>query len=101
MDMPVKTADLCDPAGMNARACVAPWRSFGGRASASGRVATLRTYEDAALLRRHLAEPGQGRVLVVDGGGSLRAALLGDNMARLAIQSGWSLHGRASAHTFA
>lgn len=84
------TADLCDHPTLQARACLAPWRAFGGRAAASGRVATLRTFEDAALLRHHLGTRGEGRILVVDAGGSLRLAVLGDKMAHLAQQNGWA-----------
>lgn len=65
------------------------FRDFGGRVRFSGRVRTLRVFEDNALVRRVLEEEGQGQVLVVDGGGSLRAALLGGNLARLALERGW------------
>ena len=88
--MLMKTADICDRYGEAARVCVAPWKSFGARSAVSGVVATLRTFEDAALLRSQLATPGEGRVLVVDAGGSLRAAVLGDNMARLGADCGWA-----------
>jgi len=66
------------------------FRDFGGRVRFSGRVRTLRVFEDNALVRRVLQEEGQGQVLVVDGGGSLRTALLGGNLARLALERGWS-----------
>lgn len=90
------TADLCDRLGARARVCHAPWRSYGGRAAASGTIATLQCLDDAALLRAQLAEPGRGRILVVDGGASLRTAILGDRMAQLALDSGWAglvIHG--------
>jgi len=83
------TADLCDRFGEEARVCRAPLRSWAGRSEAAGTIACLRTFEDAALLRAQLARPGEGRILVVDGGGSQRVAILGDSMARLAIQNGW------------
>ncbi|MEJ8848782.1 ribonuclease E activity regulator RraA [Variovorax rhizosphaerae] len=83
------TADLCDQFGDEAQVCRAPLRSWGGRSEACGTIACLRTFEDAALLRARLAMPGEGRILVVDGGASERVAVLGDNMARLAIQNGW------------
>ena len=95
MAMPL-TADLCDRLGSRACVCQAPWRSYGGRCAAEGLAATVQCLDDAALLRAQLAEPGRGRILVVDGGGSLRAALLGDRMARLAMDSGWAglvIHG--------
>jgi regulator of ribonuclease activity A len=56
----------------------------------SGPVATVRCPEDNVLLRARVSEPGDGRVLVVDGGGSFRCALLGDNIAGLAVASGWA-----------
>jgi regulator of ribonuclease activity A len=64
-------------------------RSFGARAF-SGPVATVRCFEDNVLLKAAVSEPGHGRVLVVDGGGSLRYALLGDNIAQLARDNGWA-----------
>ncbi len=66
------------------------FRSFGGTARFAGRVRTLRVFEDNALVRRVLEEEGHGQVLVVDGGGSLRTALLGGNLARLAWERGWA-----------
>lgn len=83
------TADLLDEHGERAAVCLFPFRDFGLPAF-SGRVATVRSPEDNVLLRQRLEEPGEGRVLVVDGGGSTRCALLGDNLARLAIENGWA-----------
>ena len=83
------TADLCDHFGESIAVCNVPLSSFGARRTASGRLACLRTFEDAALLRQMLGQPGEGRILVVDGGGSLKAALLGENMARLGAMNGW------------
>lgn len=71
-------------------------RDFGGRLRFSGPVRTLRLFEDNSLVRTALEEPGDGGVLVVDGGGSLRCALLGDRLAELAVQNRWSglvIHG--------
>ncbi len=85
----VKTADLCDRFVEQAQACVADWRSYGGRSALYGRVQTLRTFEDAALIRQILGTDGAGRVLMIDAGGSRKAAVLGDNMARLGMQNGW------------
>jgi regulator of ribonuclease activity A len=89
------TADVLDEHGDRAAVCLIQFRSF-GRAAFSGRIATVRCYEDNVLLRRRTEEPGDARVLVVDGGGSLRCALLGDNIAQLALENGWAgivLHG--------
>ncbi len=85
----VSTADLLDEHGATAQVCLIQFRSFGAR-SFSGRVATIRCSEDNVLLRRRAQEPGAGQVLVVDGGGSLECALLGDNIASLAVASGWA-----------
>jgi regulator of ribonuclease activity A len=65
------------------------WRSFGVR-SFAGRVATVRCFEDNVVLKATVSEPGDGRVLVVDGGGSMRCALLGDNIATIARDNGWA-----------
>jgi regulator of ribonuclease activity A len=83
------TAEVLDEHGERAAVCLLQLRSF-GRAAFSGRVATVRCFEDNVLLRSCLDEPGEGRVLVVDGGGSLRCALLGDNIAELALGNGWA-----------
>ncbi|MEJ8294261.1 ribonuclease E activity regulator RraA [Delftia tsuruhatensis] len=88
--LPLATADLCDRLGAAAQVCHLPWRSYGGRTVARGPAATVQCLEDAALVRELLSSPGHGRILVVDGGGSLRAALLGERMARLALDSGWA-----------
>jgi regulator of ribonuclease activity A len=84
------TADLYDQHGDALLICDAPLRNFGGRARFHGPVRTVRCHEDNALLKRVLGEAGQGNVLVVDGGGSLQRALMGDNVATLAARSGWS-----------
>jgi regulator of ribonuclease activity A len=84
------TADICDEFGTAAAVCATQFRHYGSRRLFSGRVATVRCFEDNALVRSTLAEPGDGRILVVDGGGSLGTALMGDNIADLAIAHGWS-----------
>lgn len=66
------------------------FRDFGGKLRFSGRAATVKCFENNPLVRKALAEPGQGRVLVVDGGGSLRCALLGDMLADSGCKNGWS-----------
>ncbi|HVT22039.1 MAG TPA: ribonuclease E activity regulator RraA [Mycobacteriales bacterium] len=83
------TADLLDEHGDRALVCLTPFRSFGVPAF-SGPIATVRCHEDNVLLKRTASEPGKGRVLVVDGGGSLRCALLGDSIAALARDNGWA-----------
>lgn len=88
--MNFKTTDLCDEHGETLRVLEPMFASFGGNTSCAGPVRTLRVFEDNALVRVTLTEPGKGAVLVVDGGGSLRCALLGDQLAQLAVDNGWS-----------
>ena len=83
------TAEVLDEHGELAAVCLIQFRQF-GQPEFSGRVATIRCYEDNVLLRERVQEQGAGRVLVVDGGGSVRCALLGDNIAKLALDSGWA-----------
>jgi regulator of ribonuclease activity A len=84
------TADLYDQHGDALRVCEAPLRSYGGKPRFHGAIRTVRCHEDNALLKRVLGEPGEGKVLVIDGGGSLHRALMGDNVASIAAKSGWS-----------
>lgn len=86
----VATSDLVDAHEALLQSCALPFRSFGGRVRFSGPVRTLKTFEDNALLKRLVSEPGGGAVLVVDGGGSPRAALVGDVIAGLARDNGWT-----------
>ncbi|MED7925995.1 ribonuclease E activity regulator RraA [Nonomuraea sp. LP-02] len=88
--MTISTADLYDERGDQLDSCHLQLRQYGGRRAFSGRIATVRCHEDNALLKSVLSEPGEGRVLVVDGGGSLRAALMGDVIAGIAVASGWA-----------
>ena len=85
----LSTADVLDRHGASASVCLIQFRSFGARAF-SGTVETVRSVEDNVLLKQRLGEPGDGRVLVVDGGGSLACALMGDTIATLARDSGWA-----------
>lgn len=90
------TADLVDEHGERALVCTVDLRQYGGRAAFEGTIATVRCLEDNVMLRRRLSEAGAGRVLVVDGGGSMRVALLGDRVGALAERNGWSgvvIHG--------
>lgn len=84
------TTDLCD--AHEGKVCVvAPmFRSYGGRKAFCGGVATLKLFEDNGLVRKTLESAGNGRVLVIDGGGSLRRALVGDQLAALGVKNGWS-----------
>jgi regulator of ribonuclease activity A len=84
------TADLFDAHGERLRVCQVQFREFGGTRRFHGPVRTIRTFEDNALIKRILSEPGQGAVLVIDGGASLRCALIGDVIAGLADRNGWA-----------
>ncbi|GGL10570.1 ribonuclease E activity regulator RraA [Planomonospora parontospora] len=88
--MEFTTADLIDTHGDILASCVTQFRSYGLRARFAGPIATVRCLEDNALVKQVLATPGEGRVLVVDGAGSLRTALMGDLIAASAVASGWS-----------
>lgn len=88
--MSESTADLSDEFGEGLQYCELSFQQYGGRPSFSGPVSTVRCFQDVGLLRSVLATAGAGGVLVVDGGGSTRNALLGDSMAQLAIDSGWT-----------
>lgn len=87
--MNIHTADLCDEFEAELRICAPMFRSYGGRSSFGGQITTLKLFEDNGLVRRALEAPGKGRVLVVDGGGSMRRALVGDQIAQLAVTNGW------------
>lgn len=85
------TADLFDAHPDRARRLTAPMRDFGGQRRFAGRIRTAVTMEDTGLLRNALyGTPGNGAVAVVDGGGSLRTALLGDLNAALLVENGWA-----------
>lgn len=83
------TADLCDEHGEAADVCDVQFRSYGAQSHFAGEIATVRSHEDNVVMRGLLSESGAGRVLVVDGGGSLHCALMGDEMALLAVRNGW------------
>ena len=88
--MTFKTADLCDEHEAEVQICEPGFSSFGGRARFSGRISTIKCFEDNSLVREAVAEAGDGRVLVVDAGGSQRCAMLGDLLAAKAQANGWS-----------
>jgi regulator of ribonuclease activity A len=84
------TADLMDEYAAELVACSTQFRSYGGVRRFAGPIETVRCLEDNALVKRLASAPGSGRVLVVDGGGSLRTALMGDMIAASAVASGWT-----------
>ena len=85
----LSTPDLSD---LNPDARVLPFqfRVFGLRSSLSGPVATITCFEDNSRVKEAVAEPGEGRVLLIDGGGSLAKALTGDLVAKSAMDNGWA-----------
>ncbi|HNJ77220.1 MAG TPA: ribonuclease E activity regulator RraA [Azospira sp.] len=91
--MTFKTPDLCDQfeadLGASVRVVAPMFKRYGGRNAFSGRIATLKLFEDNSLVRTAFGEDGKGKVLVIDGGGSLRCALVGDQLAILAQKNGW------------
>ena len=84
------TADLVDDIGPDVRSCDVQFRQFGARAQFAGPISTVRCVEDNALLKSVLSAPGDGGVLVIDGGGSLHTALVGDLIAELARSNYWA-----------
>jgi len=87
--MSLATTDLSD-AHPEAQVCEPVFRDFGGKVEFHGPIRTLKIFEDNALLRATLETPGEGRVLVVDAGGSMRCAVLGGNLGQLAVRNGWA-----------
>ncbi len=91
------TCDLCDlhrdddaAADANFRVLPPVFGHYGARKVYCGPVSTVRCFEDNSFVKVAVDSPGQGRVLVVDGGGSLRRALLGGNLAAAAARNGWA-----------
>ncbi len=88
------TCDLCDAhkGDVGTTFFVLPpvFRDYGGVEAFAGDVATVKCFEDNSLVKAALDEPGRGRVLVVDGGASLRRALVGGNIAAAAAKHGWA-----------
>ena len=88
--MEFKTADLCDHFQEIVEIAEEPFGDFGGRAHFCGVIETVKAFEDNSKVKECLAEPGAGKVLVVDGGGSMRRAMLGDMLAASAVKNGWA-----------
>ena len=87
--MSLATTDLSD-AHPEAQVCDPDFGDFGGRLAFHGPIKTLKVFEDNAAVRAALETPGKGRVLVVDGGGSMRCALVGGQLGVLGVKNGWS-----------
>lgn len=86
----MKTADLVDAHGEAVQFCDLPFIKLGQRKAFHGPIATVKCFEDNALLKAELQKPGEGRVMVVDGGGSTRFALLGDQIAMILRDNNWA-----------
>ncbi len=87
--MTYSTPDLCDDNPELVRVLDPMMVNFGGRESFAGEIVTIKCHEDNSLVKEQAANPGEGKVMVVDGGGSLRRALLGDMIAANAVEHGW------------
>lgn len=87
--MTISVCDLCDAHEARVQVAEAIFRDYGGRHAFSGQVVTISCHEDNSLVRDAVASPGDGKVLIVDGGGSLQRSLLGDQLAAKACDNGW------------
>ena len=83
------TADICDKLGSSARVAKPMFYDFGGKIVFEGFISTVECFEDNSLVQAAVAEPGEQRVLVIDGRASMRCALLGDLLAAKAVKNGW------------
>jgi regulator of ribonuclease activity A len=89
--MSLKTTDLCDAHASKVRvAAPIGFKDYGGNKAFSGQVYTIKCYEDNSYVRKALETDGTGKVLVVDGGGSMRCALLGDMLGELGAKNKWN-----------
>ena len=88
--MTFATADLYDEYEEKLQIATPMFNDYGGKKQFFGPASTVKVFEDNSLVRKALEEPGEDRVLVVDGAGSLRCALIGDMLAELAKANGWA-----------
>ena len=86
--MTFSTPDLCD-ANPDVRVVEPMFNNFGGKMTFGGEIVTIKCFEDNSRVKECASQPGEGKVMVVDGGGSLRRALLGDMIAETAMKNGW------------
>jgi regulator of ribonuclease activity A len=89
--MSLKTTDLCDahPDKVSVADPIG-FTHFGGTKLFNGTIETVKCFEDNSLVRKALEQPGHGKVLVVDGGGSMRCALLGNMLGELGVKNKWN-----------
>lgn len=88
--MKIVTPDLCDAHPELVRVVEPIFTNYGGKSAFGGEIVTVKCHEDNSLVKEQVESPGHARVLVVDGGGSLRCALLGDMLAAKAVKNGWA-----------
>lgn len=84
------TPDLCDAYPELVQVVEPMFSNFGGRTSFGGEIVTVKCFEDNSKVKELVGTPGEGKVMVVDGGGSMRHALLGDMLAEKASKNGWA-----------
>ncbi len=84
------TADLCDDHPDRVQVCEPAFHMYGGKRAFYGPISTIFCFEDNSRVKEAVEGPGDGRVLVVDGGGSRRRALLGDKLGLAAVRNGWA-----------
>ena len=89
MQNPIVTADIFDVHHQSVDVCELQFRSFGQRGSFFGPCVTVKTFEDHLPVLDALQAPGDGRILVVDAGGSCRAGVMGDRVAEVGVKNGW------------
>lgn len=87
--MNYSTPDICDEHAHQLQVLEPLFTEFGGRDKFSGEIVTIKCFEDNSLVKQTLGSAGHGKVLVVDGGGSIRCALLGDLLGAMAVENGW------------
>lgn len=89
--MKLKTTDLCDNYHSQVRvADPIGFKDYGGKNSFSGKIRTVKCFEDNSFVRRNLEQNGEGNVLIVDGGASMHCALLGDMLGETAVKNKWN-----------
>lgn len=89
VDVNFSTPDLCDDHAGAVRILESIFNNYGQKKSFCGEVVTIKCFEDNSLVKEQAANDGRGKVMVVDGGASLRKALLGDMIAESAMKNGW------------
>ncbi|MCW8976257.1 MAG: ribonuclease E activity regulator RraA, partial [Sedimenticola sp.] len=85
-----KTADIYDEFEAQIQVCEPIFNDYGGHIRFNGPIETIKCHEDNSLVRELLGQPGKGRILVVDAGGSMRCAMLGDILAQKGVDNGWA-----------